>query len=246
MFDSCYHFKDNSLNAIKIQSKLLDKYKVKKSLCMYDYEINNQEREIFSKNISKFKNLIHVPVLNRSDFKTSLKKKFKDYKFIKLNPRILNIRIENIKFYEKLFQKLSQTNLIILWCTFDSYENFPCKIDQLSFLSKIVTPLKKNKIILMHGGGTNILKYYEKFRFCENVYLDLSYTFDHFFNTNLINDVVFLLKKFDRRIILGSDYPTINYKVHINNINKIIKKYKIPKSKNNNFLFKNLNSLIYD
>ena len=49
MFDSCFHFKDNNLNLIRIQSKLLKKYKIKKSLCMYDNEKNDKERMKFSK-----------------------------------------------------------------------------------------------------------------------------------------------------------------------------------------------------
>lgn len=244
MFDSCFHFKNNSLKHIELQSKLLEKYKIKKSLCMYDNEKNEIERKKFSKNIINFKNLIHVPVLNKNDCKFNFKEKFKNFNFLKINPRVLNIRIENKNFYKKIFQKISSTKITLLWCTFDSYHNAPCKVDQLNFLCEIIPYLKKNKIILMHGGGTNILKYYERFRFCENIFLDLSYTFNHFYNSNLVKDFHFLIENFDKRIIIGSDFPSIKYEKHSSNLKKFFKKYKISNVKKNNILFNNLEKIL--
>tara|TARA_Y100000389_G_C17428038_1_gene500798 strand:- start:783 stop:1523 length:741 start_codon:yes stop_codon:yes gene_type:complete len=244
MFDSCLHFKNNSLKQIEIQSKLLKKYKIKKFLCMYDDEKNDEERKKFSINLVNYKKFIHVPVLNKNDCKHNFERKFKNFKFLKINPRILNIRIEKKNFYKKIFQKISSTKLILLWCTFDGYHNKPCKIDQLNFLSEIIPHLKKNKIILMHGGGTNILKYYERFRFCENVFLDLSYTFNHFYNSNLIKDFHFLVENFDRRLIIGSDFPSIKYEKHYANSMNFFKKYKISNFKKNNILFKNLDKML--
>ncbi len=243
MFDSCFHFKDNNLNLIRIQSKLLKKYKIKKSLCMYDNEKNDKERMKFSKNLIMYKNLIHVPTLNKNDCKYNLKKKLRNFNFLKVNPRILNIRIENKNFYKKIFRKISNTKIILLWCTFDGYYDKPCKVDQLNFLSELIPYLKNNKIILMHGGGTNILRYYERFRFCENVFLDLSYTFNHYYNSNLIKDFHFLATNFDKRLIIGSDYPSIKYEKHYANINNFFKKYKVSKKNRDNILFKNLEKL---
>lgn len=243
MFDSCLHFKNNNLKQIEFQSKLLKKYKIKKFLCMYDHEKNDGDRKKFSTNLAKYKKFIHVPVLNENDCKQNFEKKFKNFKFLKINPRILNKRIENKNFYKKIFNKISRLKLTLLWCTFDGYNEKPCRIDQLNFLSEIIPNLKKNKIILMHGGGTNILRYYERFRFCENVFLDLSYTFNHFYNSNLIKDFHFLAENFDKRLILGSDFPSIEYETHYINTINFFKKYKISNSKKNNILFKNLEKI---
>jgi predicted TIM-barrel fold metal-dependent hydrolase len=211
---------------------------------MYDNENNDKERNKFIKNIANFKNLIHVPTLNKNDCKYNFEKKFKNFRFIKVNPRILNISIENKNFYKKIFKKISNTNLTLLWCTFDGYHNKPCKIDQLNFLSEIISHLKTNKIILMHGGGANILKYYERFRFCENVFLDLSYSFNHFYNSSLIKDFHFLMKNFDKRMTIGSDYPSIQYKKHHSNIINFFRKYKISKIKKRNVLYQNLEKIL--
>lgn len=243
MFDSCFHFKENSLKDIHFQSKLLKKHKIKKALCMYDFEKNDLKRKRFNDNLSEYKNLFHVPVLNNNDLKNKFFFKNINAKFLKINPRFINIRIENVNVYKKLFKKISKTNLTLLWCSLDSYVGKPCKINQLDFLSEIIPFLKKNKIIILHGGGTNILKYYERFRFCENVFLDLSYTFNHYYKTNLVNDFVFLANNFDKRIMIGSDYPTIDYKVHCSNLKNFFKTYRISKIKKNNIIFKNLEKI---
>lgn len=244
IIDSCFHFKTNSLKNIKHQLKILKKYKVKKALCMFDDEFNEIERQKFYKNISKYSEFTHVPILNKFDLKVDLGNRFKNYKIIKINPRILDIRIENKKFYINLFKKISETNLTLFWCTFDSYENIPCNIDQLNFLSQTIPYLKNNKIILLHGGGASILRYYERFRFCKNVFIDLSYTFNHFYHTSLYDDFVFLINNFDKRLTFGSDYPTINYAAYKTNLNNFFKNKDITDIKKQNVLYNNLNNLL--
>ena len=98
----------------------------------------------------------------------------------------------------------------------------------------------------MHGGGPNLLKYYEKFRFIKNVYLDLSYTLIHYKNTSVEKDMVFLANKFDKRLLFGSDYPDFNLKEYIICFNKLLKKSKINKSKIQNLKNLNLNRLLND
>ena len=95
----------------------------------------------------------------------------------------------------------------------------------------------------MHSGGPNILQYYEKFRFCENIFFDLSYTIAHYKNTSIEKDIIFLFQKFDKRLISGSDYPSIKIKLHWKNLIKIMKKSKISKIKKNNILYNNLNNI---
>ena len=96
----------------------------------------------------------------------------------------------------------------------------------------------------MHGGGTKILSYYELFRFKENVILDLSYTIQHFKNTTTFKDILFCINKFDKRIIVGSDYPSKK----LSEYSKIVSflEQNIKKKKFNNIIYKNLNLLLND
>ena len=98
----------------------------------------------------------------------------------------------------------------------------------------------------MHGGGVNLLKYYEKFRFIENVYIDLSYTMVHYIQTTLKKDMIFLLKNFDKRILVGSDYPSFSLKEFKYSLNSLLKDSKINNKKKKNILTNNINLILND
>jgi len=246
MIDSCTHFKKNNLKFIGKISEKLTSYKINFALAMYDFEKTYKSRKFFQVNCKKFKNLIPVAFLrNVNNVKKEINNIIKlKYKFIKVHPRILKKPLNDEKFYTKIFKELNNTNLTILWCTFDGWEKKANDIDQLSFISKLVNLTKKNKIILMHGGGPNIIKYYEKFRFLKRVYLDLSYTLPHYFETSVEKDIIFLMKKFDQRLVIGSDFPSISFKRHLTILNKIIKKSKLNNNQIKNILHKNLDKII--
>ena len=150
-------------------------------------------------------------------------------------------------YYLNLFKKISKFNFTIMWCTLDSWKDKISDSDQqLNLITMMANKCNKNKIILMHSGGANLLKFYEKFRFKKNIYFDLSYTIDLFKKTTLENDIKFLFNKFDERVVVGTDYPDIEFKEHYSNLLKLIKKSKIPNSKKKNILFNNLKKLTYD
>jgi len=246
MIDSCIHFKKNKLKFISKISEKLSSSKINFALAMYDYEKSLKNRKIFHDNCKKFKNLIPVAFLRdvnnvKKEINNILKLK---YKFVKIHPRMLKRNLNDEKFYTKVFKELNKTNLTILWCTFDGWENKASDINQLEFISKLINLTKKNKIILMHGGGPNIIKYYEKFRFIKRVYLDLSYTLHHYYESSVEKDIIFLMKRFDQRLLVGTDFPTISLEKHSKILNKIIKKSKLNNFKKKNILYKNLEKII--
>ena len=63
-------------------------------------------------------------------------------------------------------------------------------------------------------------------------------------NTSLENDIIFLFKKFDKRLITGTDYPDIDFKDYYKNLKRLIIKSKINKNKKNNILFNNIKKLL--
>ena len=98
----------------------------------------------------------------------------------------------------------------------------------------------------MHGGGPNLLRYYEKFRFINNVFIDVSYTLIQYENTSVEKDIIFLMNKFDKRLIFGSDYPIFKLDKYKKCFDKLIKKSKINKKKINNLKYFNLSNIIND
>jgi len=241
VFDSCVYPKDYKFNSIKDLANNLKKNKIYRALCMSK---PNTNLKLFFDNTLKFDNLVPIASLKgKKDLRLQLEKIKKiGFKFLKIHPRFLNLPItENWKFYDNIFKLNEKYKLKILLCTLNSWEKEPNDLDLVHFIFKISKKFKNQKIILMHGGGSEILKYYEIFRFSENIFLDISYSMMHYQKTSLEENFKFLMKKFDKRLILGSDFPCFNF----NNFNKAIQKYSIniTDEKKKNFMFQNLESL---
>ena len=246
MIDSCLHVKKNSLNHLLSISKTIQSNNIHKALCMFDNEKSLTQRKIFLNNCLKTKNLIPVATIRSIKNLPNEIRNISEmgFKFVKFHPRNLNINIGN-NFYIKAFKLIKKTKLNIMWCTFDGWSSKKInEVNQLEFLAKLTNIIDHNKIILMHGGGPNLLKYYEKFRFLKNVYLDLSYTLIHYQKTSVETDMIFLMNKFDKRLVFGSDFPEYSFKKYKLGLNKLIKKSKINKIKIENIKKNNLFKII--
>lgn len=230
----------------KLSNKLI-KYKINKAICILCSKSKKYNVEEFLKEISTYKNLTPVIELRKKDCNLNFLKYLKKIgvKAIKIHPRNLNCKYSNQKFYKTLLKNVHKFNFLVLWCTLDSWENYySVQDDQINLLSDISNNNKRLKIILMHGGSSNLLRYYEKFRFNKNMYIDLSYTIDKFKKTSILNDIVFLLNNFNKRITMGTDYPDITFQKHYQNLRYILKKNKILKSKSKYFLNLNLDKIL--
>ena len=246
MFDNNVHVDKNSFLHLKAISLKIKKSKIIKALCMFDNEKNYKDRKKFFDNCIKTNNLIPVATIrNVRNLRAEIQNiKKTGFKFVKFHPRNLSIKFGD-NFYVKAFKLLKKTKLNIMWCTFDGWaKDNLSEVNQLEFISRLANIIDNNKIILMHSGGPNILKYYEKFRFSENIFFDLSYTISHYENTSIEKDIVFLMKKFDQRLLVGSDFPTISFERHLQILSKIIKKAKLNNRKIKNILQKNLEKII--
>ncbi len=62
-------------------------------------------------------------------------------------------------------------------------------------------------LILLHGGGTELLNLFELVRMHAHLRLDLSFTLLRYAGSSLDADIRFLVEHLDQRLIVGSDYP---------------------------------------
>ena len=240
--------------------------------CVYtdSYEVKNllKLEKLLHKKLCK-KTLLHIPKYKLKDIlqikkncsdrdffipifhvqaKINIEKQLRYFKknhvkIIKIHPRFLNLDLKKeFKTYKKLFKYCEKNKIHIMFCSFISYDKKVLDYDFLDFISKLINLTKKIKIIIMHSGGTEILRFYERLRFNNNIILDLSYTAQHFMNSNLFKDIVFLINNFDKKIILGSDMPSkkiLLTQKFLKKINNIVIKKKIE-----NIAYKNLERLI--
>jgi predicted TIM-barrel fold metal-dependent hydrolase len=79
--------------------------------------------------------------------------------------------------------------------------NAPDLIDALA----VAAP--QTQMILLHGGGSQVLAVSEVVAVHANLVLDLSFTIHRFSGSSVDHDLRFLLRTFDRRMVVGSDFP---------------------------------------
>ncbi len=133
------------------------------------------------------------------------------YTAIKIHPRYSGLT-NYIEQLEELFQKAATENLVVFYCTY-----MHCKLIQFPAYDpfySLVNLLKKTpdlKVVLVHGGDVNLLRYMELVRFNENLLLDLSLTMMKYKGSSLDLDIRYLFTNFDRRICIGTDHPEYSH-----------------------------------
>jgi predicted TIM-barrel fold metal-dependent hydrolase len=79
--------------------------------------------------------------------------------------------------------------------------NAPDLVDALA----VAAP--QTNIILLHGGGSQVLAVSEVVAAHPNLVLDVSFTIHRFCGSSVDDDLRFLMRTFDRRMVVGSDFP---------------------------------------
>lgn len=235
---------DHKINDNKFQ-KILDnykKYKLKGFCAVGIDNLGNYEHHKFCNLLKKYKFIHLVAGFN---LKNDIKSEFREitklgFNSIKIHPRSRNLSLTQIDF-EKIVYYANTYNLNILLCTyFNSNTKNAYTEDPKYLLAKSLKKLQTN-LILMHGGCERLLEFAEMARFNENIFLDLSLTLMKYEFSSIDNDIKFLFKNFDKKILLGSDWPEINY-------DKFIKRIKffsngLSKEKKINIFHKNALSI---
>ncbi len=243
-FDSCLYVNDYENNTLIKLKRKCKSYNCKGGILNIK---NYKTKEI--KDIKKrcLNDNFFFPTFH---FKKKIKietqiKNFKknNIRIVKVHPRFLNLDIKkDYKKFEKIFRMCEKNKINIMFCSFSSFENKILDYSYLDYLCKLINLAKHIKIIIMHGGGVNLIQFYERLRFNKNVILDLSYTCQHFLNTSLFQDIKFLINKFDKKLVIGTDYPSKDFI----STKKFIKKIKklTTREKFNNITFRNIENFI--
>jgi len=130
---------------------------------------------------------------------------------IKIHPRFNKMNYE-IHYLDNIFKFITKHELVIFYCTYPhcSAPNYP-EVDPFYSLAKVINQNPNTKLILVHGGVTDILKYAELARFNDNILLDLSLTIMKYPDSSVDCDLKFLFNNFDRKITIGTDWPEYNH-----------------------------------
>ena len=179
------------------------------------YNTEEYEHEKFIKECNRYNILFPVAGFNLKE--VSLKKeilriKSLGFRAIKIHPRYNNFNFKDPIILGKVFKLAYENDLIVYFCTYHHthINNYPLK-DPFKILIQALKSAPKLKLILVHGGDINLMKYAELTRFNSNLLLDLSLTILKYRGSSIDQDIRFLFKNFDRRICIGTDHPEYSH-----------------------------------
>lgn len=76
-------------------------------------------------------------------------------------------------------------------------------------VDRIASAHPRVRMVLLHGGGPALLAVAEVARLYERLFVDLSFTLMKYAGSSVDADIRWLMRNFDRRVVVGSDMPEI-------------------------------------
>jgi len=100
------------------------------------------------------------------------------------------------------------------------------------------------RFVLLHGGGSQLLAFSEIAAACGNATLDLSMALLHYERSSLAADIRFVLSRYDRIIVAGSDFPEYTPAAYLERIRSEAAMLGLSEEKIANVLGRNLGGLL--
>jgi predicted TIM-barrel fold metal-dependent hydrolase len=134
------------------------------------------------------------------------------FRGIKVHPRFSRFQLADEAF-RRLLSLAAERGLVVFLCT---YFHAPIREYPLCDpLYDLVTSLQSApdcRLVLVHGGDFELMRYVQFARHSPNVLVDLSHTIMKYAGSSLDLDVAYLFRNFSRRICIGSDFPEYGHK----------------------------------
>jgi predicted TIM-barrel fold metal-dependent hydrolase len=129
------------------------------------------------------------------------------YRAVKIHPRFSGLSVRDPRFAQTL-RMAAAADLVVFHCSYQfAADNALHPVDPLPWLLEAAAGAPALRMVLLHGGTVEILRYAESIRMHPNVLLDLSHTLQRYEGSSLDQDIAFLFRSFDRRMCVGTDYP---------------------------------------
>ncbi len=130
------------------------------------------------------------------------------FRGIKIHPRFSQLDLSDPGPLATTFEEAAKRDLTVFFCTYQhcalaNWQN----VDPFHALVTILKQAPSARVILVHGGDVELMRYMQLVRFNDRLLLDLSMTLCKYPGSSLDQDIGFLFRHFDRRICIGTDWP---------------------------------------
>ena len=166
--------------------------------------------------------------------------KQKGYRGVKLHPRF-GKHLPDCKEVHWVLDSCAKLNMVVLLCTMWGPPTPLMTKSVKNTVHHLCEATNGATLILVHGCTTDILSISDIIVKYSNVLIDASYTIIKYIESSVRQDLEYLMKHCDKKLIIGSDFPEFTY----DDVLKTIAKYfgDINKDKIDNVTFRNLDQI---
>ncbi len=129
------------------------------------------------------------------------------YRALKVHPRWGGPTVGSREF-RQLLRCADDLDMVVFLCTYPFGSAKLGLGDRLLHdLDSAIAAAPNTRLVLLHGGAIDLLRWIEFCRANEHLLLDLSHTLVKYAGSSLDDDLAFAFANFDRRICVGTDHP---------------------------------------
>ena len=164
------------------------------------------------------------------------------YRGIKIHPRFSGLT-RQLDTLAPALQAAGEADLTVFYCTYlhCGLSSHPTS-DPFFTLVELLAKAPDTRVVLVHGGDVEVMRYAELVRFNTNLLLDLSMTIMKYPGSSVDFDLAFLFRHFDRRICVGTDWPESSPEQLRQRFELFA--HDLPEEKRNNIAYRNLISFL--
>ena len=129
------------------------------------------------------------------------------FRGIKLHPRYSRFKYDDSRLIDT-FRAATRRDLAVFLCTYfhAPIEGYP-EVDPLFCVARILKASPDTRLVLVHGGCVELMRWMQLARHTPNILLDISLTMMRYSGSSLDLDLRYLFFDFHDRTCLGTDYP---------------------------------------
>ena len=126
---------------------------------------------------------------------------------IKIHPRCSKIGYDDPRLVDT-FQAAARRNLVVFLCTYfhAAIDRYPSG-DPLYSVVEIMKAAPDTRLVLLHGGTVELMRWMQFARHTPNILLDISLTLMRYRGSSLDRDLAWLFDGFHDRTCFGTDHP---------------------------------------
>ncbi len=129
------------------------------------------------------------------------------FRGIKLHPRISRFSYDDPRVADT-FKSAARRSLPVFLCTYfqTAIEHYPYA-DPLFAIARALKTSPDTRLVLVHGGGVELMRWMQFARHIPTILLDISFTLMRYRGSSLDLDLAWLFDGFHDRTCIGTDHP---------------------------------------